>query len=271
RAEAGHDPRTGRVTLMVHAYLGTDAERVLADAKEPFKRYMRSHLGLLDAFVKSLDVPLPELPGQDLDGIVSYAFERYTRTAALIGTPESCQPLIAQLREADVDEVACLVDWMDTEAALDGLPLLGEMKRLAAKTGPSVRGLKNHLQGLLPEYMSPSTITFIDALPLTPNGKLDRRALPEPHQQAGDAPYEAPRGEVETMLAGVWAEVLRLPLEQIGRHDSFFELGGHSLLAVLLVERMRGHGLDVDMRSLFVSPSLAAMAASTGKVKEISL
>ena len=74
------------------------------------------------------------------------------------------------------------------------------------------------------------------ALPLTPNGKLDRKALPAPDGDAyASAGYEAPQGEIETTLAAIWAELLKL--ERVGRHDNFFELGGHSLLAVQVMTR----------------------------------
>ena len=56
--------------------------------------------------------------------------------------------------------------------------------------------------------------------------------------------YEAPQGEIETKLAAIWAEVLKL--EQVGRHDNFFDLGGHSLLAVRVMARLR-QALDVEV------------------------
>ena len=84
----------------------------------------------------------------------------------------------------------------------------------------------------------PAAYVWLEKLPLTPNGKLDRKALPAPE---GDAyarrGYEEPQGEIETKLAAIWAELLKL--ERVGRHDNFFELGGHSLLAMTLIERMR--------------------------------
>uniref|UniRef100_UPI0039B75EBE phosphopantetheine-binding protein n=1 Tax=Pseudomonas sp. P1B16 TaxID=2986074 RepID=UPI0039B75EBE len=73
--------------------------------------------------------------------------------------------------------------------------------------------------------------------------------------------YQAPRGELETALAEIWTDVLKI--EQVGRDDNFFELGGHSLLAVGLVARMRQAGLHVDARTLFSQPTLAGLAAST--------
>jgi aryl carrier-like protein len=50
--------------------------------------------------------------------------------------------------------------------------------------------------------------------------------------------------------------------ECIGRHDNFFDLGGHSLLAVGLIERLQQAGFTADVRALFVSPTIAELAAA---------
>ncbi|WP_152979112.1 phosphopantetheine-binding protein, partial [Pseudomonas corrugata] len=92
-------------------------------------------------------------------------------------------------------------------------------------------------------------------------GKLDRRALPEPDQDAyASQAYEAPQGTVERTIADIWQQLLGL--EQIGRHDGFFELGGHSLMAVSLIERLREHGLNADVRSVFGAPTLRDLASA---------
>ena len=123
-----------------------------------------------------------------------------------------------------------------------------------------LRDLRSHLTLALPDYMVPAAYVCLESLPLTPNGKLDRKVLPAPE---GDAymvrGYEAPVGEMETKLAAIWAEVLKL--DKIGRHDNFFELGGHSLLVVRVVSRVRHTlGLEVAVGDLFASPELAALA-----------
>ena len=137
-----------------------------------------------------------------------------------------------------------------------------------AQAALNIQALRAHLQGQLPDYMVPSAYVWLELLPLTANGKLDRKGLPVPDQSALlSRGYEAPEGEVETLLAQIWQDVLKL--ERVGRHDHFFELGGHSLLAVSLIERMRQVGLSCDVRVLFNQPSLAALAAAVGSGREI--
>ncbi|AYF48306.1 amino acid adenylation domain-containing protein [Pseudomonas fluorescens] len=137
-----------------------------------------------------------------------------------------------------------------------------------AEAALEIEALRAHLQGRLPDYMVPSAYVWLALLPLTANGKLDRKGLPVPdHSALLSRGYEAPEGAVETLLAQIWQDVLKL--ERVGRHDHFFELGGHSLLAVSLIERMRQVGLSADVRVLFSQPSLAALAAAVGEGREV--
>src|SRR5262249_31766343 len=90
---------------------------------------------------------------------------------------------------------------------------------------PGAEQLRLHLSAALPEYMVPAAYVRLESLPLTANGKLDRKALPAPEVDAYVVrQYEAPQGVIEELLAGIWAELLKL--DQVGRHDNFFELGG---------------------------------------------
>ncbi|MER8912205.1 AMP-binding protein, partial [Mesorhizobium sp. M0854] len=76
--------------------------------------------------------------------------------------------------------------------------------------------LRTYLSARLPDYMVPSAFVQLAALPLTANGKLDRKGLPAPDDDAyARAAYEAPQGEIETTLAQIWAELLRV--ERVGR------------------------------------------------------
>jgi len=132
---------------------------------------------------------------------------------------------------------------------------------VAAAAAPSVEELRMHLKAVLPEYMVPSAFVLLERLPLTSNGKLDRRALPAPELGAYvSREYEAPQGEVEEILAGIWQGLLKV--ERVGRHDNFFELGGHSLLIVQLMERLRRVGLSAEIRRVFESPTLADLAGA---------
>jgi amino acid adenylation domain-containing protein len=138
----------------------------------------------------------------------------------------------------------------------------GDRKLVAYYTGKETgpEALRSHLSSRLPDYMAPAVYVHLESLPLTENGKLDRKALPDPEEQAYlTRGYEPPINETETMLAAIWAELLGL--ERVGRHDNFFELGGHSLLVVRLLSRVRQTmGVEAPIADLFSRPVMADFA-----------
>jgi amino acid adenylation domain-containing protein len=128
---------------------------------------------------------------------------------------------------------------------------------------PSPHELRTFLQQKLPDYMVPSAFMVLDALPLTPHGKVDRRALPTPDRAGStiDGSFVAPRTPAEEVLAGIWAQVLRV--ERVGIQDNFFELGGHSLLATQLLSRLRdAFQVELPLHRLFAAPTIAGLACA---------
>ena len=140
----------------------------------------------------------------------------------------------------------------------------GSDKQLAAYlvTGEEldVTALRSYLGEHLPDYMVPSFFVPLDKIPLTPNGKLDRKALPDPSQEAlgSGEEYVAPRNGEEKILAEVWAGVLKK--ERVGIHDNYFALGGDSIKAIQVMARLARKGLKLEIRDIFQAPTIAELA-----------
>ncbi|MEU8046839.1 amino acid adenylation domain-containing protein [Micromonospora echinofusca] len=128
-----------------------------------------------------------------------------------------------------------------------------------------VGSLRQHLRDTLPEHMVPTRIGVLDELPMTPSGKVRRAALPVEVSAADTPRRAAPEGTVECALAAMWASVLDLPVERIGRDDNFFHIGGHSLMATRLVNMVRQTlAEEVPLRLLFERPTVRGLAAALG-------
>ena len=141
--KAGHSG-DGRVTLMLHTFVGEDESKVREIVREPMKEYLRSSLDLVKqaawsfpAFKNKVDKPgeMDELLNggltpADFEALLDFSFERYYQQSGLFGTPESCVAIIDRLRAIKVDEVACLVDFgVPTDLVMASLPHLQELKR----------------------------------------------------------------------------------------------------------------------------------------------
>jgi amino acid adenylation domain-containing protein len=118
----------------------------------------------------------------------------------------------------------------------------------------------------LPKYMVPAALRELGQLPVTANGKIDKKALATLASAATDgttdgtttAPGDAPRTQAELRLARAWAEIIGVPVAQIGRLHHFYDSGGTSLSAVKLaitLDRL------LSVREITHYPVLADQAA----------
>ncbi len=148
----------------------------------------------------------------------------------------------------------------------------GKDKRLAAFVVPRENAptnvaeeARNIVATKLPAYMTPHSVTVLDALPLTLNGKIDRNALIARVPAAASLEKRPipPGSRLEKALAEIWGEILEQ--DAFGVHDNFFEQGGNSLLAIRLASRLQTTFRDdIGIVNIFEHPTIHAMAKFLG-------
>jgi natural product biosynthesis luciferase-like monooxygenase protein len=134
---AGFDRDSGKVSLMLHTFMGPDLDGVKAKVRKPFREYLMSALSLEEKAAQSggsisggHTIDPHFVPDSVKEELLDLTFKRYFETAALTGTPETCKTLIWRLEEIGVDEIACLIDFLDDHAAiLQSLAYVSELKR----------------------------------------------------------------------------------------------------------------------------------------------
>ncbi|MEC4019673.1 non-ribosomal peptide synthetase [Streptomyces sp. H27-D2] len=151
----------------------------------------------------------------------------------------------------------------------------------AAGTALTAGELRAHTATTLPGHMVPAAFVALDALPMTVNGKVDVHALPEPDAGtdcSGPGPDglhvhglhvhgpDGLDGEIEELIAGVWAEVLGR--DDIRPDDDFFALGGHSLVALRVVSRLKKRiGVVMPTKDIYRHPRLRDLAEHAASLR----
>jgi acyl carrier protein len=167
--------------------------------------------------------------------------------------------------------------WREVGMAINTLRVApGQAKPKALKYGlGTAEGIRAFTQALVarhPQVISrkPAPVPFITAPQQRPAGAGAakpagapaaaavpvRKGYPRPKLAT---PYREPTTELETAVAGLWMELLRI--SPVGLDDNFFELGGHSLLALQLLPRIREkYQILLEPREFFASPTVAKLA-----------
>ncbi|MEU4115307.1 MupA/Atu3671 family FMN-dependent luciferase-like monooxygenase [Kitasatospora sp. NPDC028055] len=177
RAEHGLDPEAGRVVVLVHTYLGTDLATAREQAYRPFCHYLRSSLSLFGQMANSLGLTLDfeHTREEDLEFVLERAYERYCASRALIGTPESVGSVLAELRAAGADEIACFVDFgLAPDLVAAGLPQIDALRR-STERGAALSYAQQRMWFL--HRMLPDAAQYNEVKAVELDGPLDPEAL----------------------------------------------------------------------------------------------
>ncbi|RHZ49214.1 nonribosomal peptide synthetase fmqA [Aspergillus thermomutatus] len=121
-----------------------------------------------------------------------------------------------------------------------------------------VAAAQARLADAIPAFMVPEIFLPLHVMPQNASGKTDRRRLSSiatactreqlaAYGAIGRGTKREPTSEAEREMQVIWAQVLNLPLAEIGVDDSFYQLGGDSITAMQVVAQARSKGLAVTM------------------------
>jgi len=123
----GYSPESGQVTIMLHTYIGSNNDAIRREVREPLRGYIATYINqfkntnLADGGKSAVDV--------DANALADFAFERYFKSNALLGTLDKCSKLVAELDNIGVNEIACLVDFgVNEKLIMKSLPYLNDLR-----------------------------------------------------------------------------------------------------------------------------------------------
>ena len=142
--------------------------------------------------------------------------------------------------------------------------------------------VRNAVADLVPPYMVPSVWLALAVVPLTPSGKINRTTIKAWIDGMSDEVFrtnvdvvgdviDMPTSEMEGIIQQVFSGVLCKPKDTIGVGQSFMALGGDSITAMQVVSKCRAEGLELGVKDILLSKSLAALALTAKRTTGLSV
>lgn len=133
---------------------------------------------------------------------------------------------------------------------------------LKAGKGIDETALMNHLKSRCNGDLPRIRFFQLEEIPLLEDGTPHLQIL-EALDPSLQGKVSLPTDATEKKLAAIWAEVVGVKLETIGRHSNFFEIGGHSLSATIMASRIhRAFHVRIPLVDIFKSPTLSELAGA---------
>ncbi|KAH7174540.1 uncharacterized protein B0J16DRAFT_274765 [Fusarium flagelliforme] len=145
-----------------------------------------------------------------------------------------------------------------------------------------LRAIGDYARSKMPSYMIPAIWLVVQQMPRTESAKLDRTTISQWLKDKGRLSaakrimdvtamesVTRPSTDEELLLQSIWAKVLRIPKEKIGRESCFVSLGGDSILAMQAASQCLRQGLFITTAELLKNTSLKKLVESR-RAKEIA-
>jgi natural product biosynthesis luciferase-like monooxygenase protein len=137
-ARQGRDPALGKVTLMLHTFVGETMESVKKIVTQAYRQYLSVNLSLQNDMIEGRG-GVGVHDNADREFIIAQATEQLFQQRGLVGTAEVCAAKIAAFKAIGVDEIACLIDFgIDYENTMKSLERLKPIVQVAGR--PAVVG-----------------------------------------------------------------------------------------------------------------------------------
>ena len=215
---------------------------------------------------------------RNADGTFEYMGRKDTQVK-LHGQRVELGEIESRLYENIPNNMSAIVDAVDGGSLLAFLWFTDSPQsqpfKLVETINQQMRGLISSLEESLaksfPPYMVPSAYLIFEGKPdQMTSAKVDRKRLLrlahsiEPLERArftpGVAVNEPPTTPMEFKLRDLWATILQVDSQRIGKNNNFVQLGGDSIAAIKLVSAAQNVGLRLTVSHVFQCPRLADMA-----------
>ncbi|QJB46195.1 type I polyketide synthase [Dolichospermum flos-aquae] len=269
RARNGHDPEAGIVSLMLHTFVGQDFELVREQARLPYCNYLKANIGLLKGLAQSRghDVDISTLPERDLNDFVNFLYDRFATSRGLIGTPETCQNLLAQLDRIGVNEVACLLDFgLSKELILQQLPDLNQLREEDQGMGNRELLTGNRKQELVTSHQSVIPVESLETIRLRCQDQRNAREFYQLLQGHGlqlQATYQG----IQNLWLGEREALAQIKLSGEVAFGNGFQVRAavldacHQVLGATLLGKILSGGMETDTQT---TPEKMSLYLPTG-------